>query len=101
MIRAAGESRKGGRHARHAAHEYESTCRSGVRPGRVPCRCPRQAPGRSRLATKVSALYAGDYLPDDLYEDWATERRERLKQGWVELQIHFSQQLEQHGDAEA
>ena len=28
---------------------------------------------------KVLALYDGDYLPDDLYEDWAQRRRDRLR----------------------
>ncbi|HEX3641524.1 MAG TPA: AAA family ATPase, partial [Ktedonobacteraceae bacterium] len=28
---------------------------------------------------KVLALYGGDYLPDDLYEDWAHRRRDRLR----------------------
>ncbi len=27
----------------------------------------------------VLALYGGDYLPDDLYEDWAQRRRDRLR----------------------
>jgi DNA-binding SARP family transcriptional activator len=28
---------------------------------------------------KVLALYGGDYLPDDLYEDWAQRKRDRLR----------------------
>jgi DNA-binding SARP family transcriptional activator len=53
------------------------------------------------LLEQASALYAGHYLPDDLYEDWATERREALKQDWAELQIRLSRELERRGDADA
>lgn len=30
----------------------------------------------------VLALYGGDYLPDDLYEDWALRRRDRLRRAY-------------------
>jgi DNA-binding SARP family transcriptional activator/Tfp pilus assembly protein PilF len=50
------------------------------------------------LLEQASRLYAGHYLPEDLYEDWATERREALKQYWAELQIRLSQELERRGD---
>jgi DNA-binding SARP family transcriptional activator len=43
---------------------------------------------------EASALYAGDYLPDDLYEDWAIERREVLRRTWTELQFGLAQALE-------
>src|SRR5437867_3750519 len=38
------------------------------------------------LLEQASTFYAGHYLPEDLYDDWATERREALKQRWAELQ---------------
>lgn len=53
------------------------------------------------LLEQASALYVGQYLPDDLYEDWATERRDRLKQNWAELQIRLSHELERRGNADA
>jgi predicted ATPase/DNA-binding SARP family transcriptional activator len=33
----------------------------------------------------VLALYGGDYLPDDLYEDWALRRRDRLRRTYSSL----------------
>jgi DNA-binding SARP family transcriptional activator len=39
------------------------------------------------LLDEASVIYAGDFLPDDLYEDWASARRELLRQTWTELQI--------------
>lgn len=53
------------------------------------------------LLEQASGLYVGQYLPDDLYEDWATERRDRLKQNWAELQIRLSHEIERRGDADA
>jgi DNA-binding SARP family transcriptional activator len=53
------------------------------------------------ILMEASELYGGQFLPDDLYEDWAIERRERLKQNWAELQIRLSHELERRGDPEA
>jgi DNA-binding SARP family transcriptional activator len=61
----------------------------------------RRSPDPLALLERASALYVGDYLPDDLYEDWATERRESLKQYWADLQIRLSRELDRRGDAEA
>jgi DNA-binding SARP family transcriptional activator len=52
------------------------------------------------LLEQASVLYGGHYLPDDLYEDWASDRREALKQDWAELQIRLSRELERRGDAD-
>jgi LuxR family maltose regulon positive regulatory protein len=43
-----------------------------------------QEPGMDRRALldefdRVSSLYEGDFLPEDLYEDWAQRRRARLR----------------------
>src|SRR5712692_7146585 len=46
------------------------------------------------MLEQASNLYAGDYLPEDLYEDWATDRREALKQRWAELRGGLSHELE-------
>jgi DNA-binding SARP family transcriptional activator/Tfp pilus assembly protein PilF len=50
------------------------------------------------LLEQANALYAGDYLPDDLYEDWAAERRDRLKRAWTELQLTLARLAEERGD---
>lgn len=48
------------------AVEFERACEQGLRVGDL---------GQLRSALR---LYRGDYLPDALYEDWASEERERL-----------------------
>src|SRR5262249_19206135 len=48
---------------------------------------------------EASALYLGDYLPDDLYEEWAGERRDELRRKWTELQYDLAQALEDRADA--
>jgi DNA-binding SARP family transcriptional activator/Tfp pilus assembly protein PilF len=53
-----------------------------------------RSPDPLPLLEESSALYAGDFLPDDLYEDWAGERREALKRTWTELQFGLAQALE-------
>src|SRR5205807_1360025 len=50
---------------------------------------------------QASALYRGDYLPDDVYEDWATERRDALRRAWTDLEFRLAQHYEQHGAPEA
>ena len=52
----------------------------------------------SPLLEEADTLYAGDYLPDDLYEDWATERREALKRAWTHLQLVLARARERRGD---
>src|SRR5262245_33760467 len=47
---------------------------------------------------QADALYVGDYLPDDRYEDWAAERRDRLKRAWTELQFTLARLAEERGD---
>src|SRR2546429_2004761 len=39
----------------------------------------------------VLALYGGDYLPDDLYEDWAHRRRDSLRRTYSLLLEHAAQ----------
>jgi predicted ATPase/DNA-binding SARP family transcriptional activator/DNA-binding CsgD family transcriptional regulator len=43
-------------------------------------------------------LYAGDLLPEDRYEDWAEERRARLRQDHLALLIEVAGLLEERGD---
>ncbi len=50
------------------------------------------------LIEQANALYAGDYLPEDLYDDWTVERREALKRAWTELQFARARADEQRGN---
>jgi DNA-binding SARP family transcriptional activator len=50
------------------------------------------------LLEEASRLYAGDYLPDDLYESWAAERREALKRTWTDLQFGLARAAEHRSD---
>jgi len=43
-------------------------------------------------------LYDGDYLPDDLYEDWAAARREELRQQYHALLLHVAGLTADAGD---
>ena len=52
------------------------------------------------LLEKADALYVGDYLPDDLYEDWATGRRERLRRLWTQLQFSLARHRAARRDPE-
>ena len=45
---------------------------------------PRFAPANPASSTGVIERYDGDLLPDDRYEDWAAEPRERLRRKYVE-----------------
>ena len=53
--------------------------------------------GRARRAV---ALYAGDLLPGDIYEDWATGHRERLRRRFVSLADAVAADAEARGDTE-
>ena len=61
----------------------------------------RHAPDPMPLLRQADALYAGDYLPEDLYEDWAAERRDNLKRAWTSLQFQLAQHWEGCGDGDA
>ena len=50
------------------------------------------------LLEEADRLYAGKYLPDDLYDDWAIQRRESLGNLWTELQFNLSRLRERRGD---
>ena len=53
--------------------------------------------GRARRAV---ALYAGDLLPGDVYEDWATGHRERLRRRFVSLADAVAADAQTRGDTE-
>ena len=48
---------------------------------------------RSREPTAYEAaieLYAGDLLPEDLYEEWAEDRREQLRRTYLSLLLELA-----------
>jgi DNA-binding SARP family transcriptional activator len=50
---------------------------------------------------RASAMYQGDYLPDDVYEDWSMQRREALKRTWIDVQFELANQHIAQGEPEA
>ncbi len=47
------------------------------------------------------ALYAGDLLPEDRYEDWTTERREELRASYVGLLLTLAERRQERGEPAA
>jgi len=47
------------------------------------------------------ALYTGDLLPEDLYEDWAANRREALRREYLGLLLDLAQLYESRGLSDA
>jgi DNA-binding SARP family transcriptional activator len=47
--------------------------------------------------TTALSLYRGDYLPEDLYDEWAVTRREELRQRYLALLLHLAAIREQQG----
>ena len=43
------------------------------------------------LLEEASNLYAGDYLLEELYSEWATPRRESLRRGWMGLLLKLAE----------
>src|SRR5262249_6055641 len=44
------------------------------------------------------ALYTGDYLPEEPYEDWAIRRREQLRMTYHGLMLQAADLAQEHGD---
>ncbi len=59
-----------------------------------------QLSGDVELYEQATELYAGDYLPEDLYEDWSVYRRETLRQEWIELVLKMASLYQAHGQDE-
>ncbi|MBV9328967.1 MAG: tetratricopeptide repeat protein [Chloroflexi bacterium] len=53
------------------------------------------------LLRRADELYAGEYLPEDVYEDWSVERRERLKEAWTTLRFQLARYWDERGDPDA
>lgn len=61
-----------------------------------------QRTGRPLAALEEAcALYTGEYLPEDIYEDWTVQRRESLRRTWVELELQLAQMHVQRGEPHA
>lgn len=61
-----------------------------------------QAPDQARRQYELAlALYGGEYLPDALYEDWTSLRREQLGALFLTGATRLAQLLETAGDAMA
>jgi DNA-binding SARP family transcriptional activator len=43
------------------------------------------------LLEEAAALYQGNYLPEELYSEWAVPRRDALQRAWVDLQLRLTQ----------
>lgn len=53
---------------------------------------------RKRLLTEATALYTGDFLPDDRYEDWSATARDACKDACIEALTELSQLCYDTGD---
>ncbi|HEY8285077.1 MAG TPA: tetratricopeptide repeat protein [Chloroflexota bacterium] len=57
--------------------------------------------GADAVATRSAlALYAGDFLPDERYEEWAVRRREVLREQYRALLLHLADLRERQGGNE-
>src|SRR5437588_302477 len=44
-----------------------------------------------QLLVEAAALYAGDYLLEELYSEWTAPRREALRRGWMGLLLNLAE----------
>jgi LuxR family maltose regulon positive regulatory protein len=59
-----------------------------------------QRSGRDEEFAAAGALYGGEYLPDDLYEEWTIELRERLRTTYERLLLAWGEALAGQGACE-
>jgi DNA-binding SARP family transcriptional activator/class 3 adenylate cyclase len=60
----------------------------------------RRASEPAPFLEAAADLYRGDYLPDDLFEDWSVARRESLRRQWTDLQLELGRVRELRDDVE-
>src|SRR5437773_5162965 len=53
-------------------------------------RATNDAGEREQLLEEASALYGGEFLPEERYSDWIRTRRETLQRGWMGLQLELA-----------
>jgi DNA-binding SARP family transcriptional activator len=68
--------------------------------GRELLRSGRDAEARSRLA-RAESRYGGDFLEDDLYEDWTVPLREQARAAYLEVAARLAEHAEQAGETDA
>jgi DNA-binding SARP family transcriptional activator len=68
--------------------------------GRELLRSGRAAEALSRLA-RAESRYGGDFLEDDLYEDWAVPLREQARAAYLEVAARLAEHAEQAGETDA
>jgi DNA-binding SARP family transcriptional activator len=56
-----------------------------------------QLNGDLKLYEQAANLYCGDYLPEDLYEEWSFYQREALREEWVALLVEMSVLYQRQG----
>lgn len=59
-----------------------------------------QVNGDLGLYEQAISCYGGDFLPEDLYEDWSVSRREAVRQDWIELLLKMGALYRKQGQAE-
>jgi DNA-binding SARP family transcriptional activator len=52
------------------------------------------------LLEHAVALYRGDFLPDDLFEDWSVDRRDALRHLWTQAKVELGELYERRGEME-
>ena len=52
------------------------------------------------LLEEADRLYQGNYVPDNVAEEWTGPRREELRNLWTELQLDLARSRERRGDVE-
>ena len=53
----------------------------------------QEQPQRIALYRRALALYGGDYLPENLYQDWVAETRERLQRRYLNAATQVAELL--------
>src|SRR6266487_4896519 len=53
-------------------------------------RATNDAGEREQLLEEASALYSGDFLPEERYSDWIRTRREALQRSWMGSQLELA-----------
>ena len=60
----------------------------------------RRAEEPDDLLEAADRLYVGEYLPDDVYDEWAIRRRDVLRRLWADLQVDLARSRERRGNVD-
>ena len=61
----------------------------------------RSAADAIPLLEYAVALYRGDFLPDDLFEEWSADRRDVLRRQWLQAKLELAHLYDLRGDPTA